>query len=390
MENQIFLKPIELPDDVVQPAAKTQLGHIIIKHLVDKPFPDVTSCQVALIGVEESRNAVNNKNAVGGPDLVRQFLYQLHEGAFKLEVADLGNVRQGNKAEDTYAALTEILLELFDNGVIPVMIGGSQDLTFACYRAYERMKRIINIVAIDRQFDLGNEETTIHSQSYLKRIIVQQPNYLFNFSNIGYQSYYVDQHTVKLMENLFFDVQRLGLVRANLHDVEPTIRNADLMSFDIGAIRAADAPGHEQAGPNGFTGDEVCQIARYAGLSEKLSAIGFFEYNPAFDPRGLTAHLIAQMIWYFLDGLYNRKDEDPSLNADDFIKYYVPVSSADDGIIFYRSKKSDRWWMEIGTKHNLKPEYRRHNIIPCSLRDYNTASENDIPDRWWKAYQKLM
>jgi len=390
METQIFLQPIDLPDGIINPAARSQLGHIINKNLTDKPFAGIASCQVALIGVEESRHSLKNRNAAGGPDLIRQFLYRLHEGAFKLEIADVGNVKRGNSVEDTYAALTEILFELFEHGVIPVVIGGSNDLAYACYKAYERMKRIVNIVAIDRQFDLGGPESTDHSQSYLRKIIVQQPNYLFNFSNIGYQSYYVDQHNIKLMENLFFDVQRLGLVRANLHEVEPTIRNADLMSFDISAIRAADAPGHEDAGPNGFTGDEVCQITRYAGLSEKLSAIGFFEYNPAYDPRGLTAHLIAQMIWYFLDGLYNRKNEDPSLNADDFIKYYVPVNSADDGIIFYRSKKSDRWWMEIGTKHNLKAEYRRHNIIPCSLKDYNTASENDIPDRWWKAYQKLM
>lgn len=390
MENKIFLQPIELPDEILQPAFKTQLGHHIYKNLPDNPFPDIANCQVAIIGVEESRYAVNNGDSNGGPDQVRQFLYQLHEGAFRLEIADLGNIRQGNSVEDTYAALTEIMLELFEHDIIPVVIGGSQDLTYACYKAYERMKRIINIVSIDRQFDLGNEESTLHSQSYLKKIIVQQPNYLFNYSNIGFQSYYVDQDTVKLMENLFFDVLRLGLVRANLAEVEPTIRNADLLSFDIGAIRAADSPGHAQAGPNGFNGEEVCQMARYAGLSEKLSAIGFFEYNPAYDPRGLSAQLIAQMIWYFLDGLYNRKNEDPSLSAEDYIKYYVPVSSAENGIVFYRSKISDRWWMEIGTRHNLKSEYRRHNIIPCSLSDYNTASENDIPDRWWKAYQKLM
>jgi formiminoglutamase len=390
MENRFFLEPIDFTDDIATPQVKSLLGNQVSKNIADKPFPDIDSCQIAIIGVEESRYTVNNPISSGGPDRVRQFLYQLHEGPFKLEIADLGNIKQGHTVEDTYVALTEVLVELLENNVVPVVIGGSQDLTYACYKAYEKLKRIINIVAVDKQFDLGNEENNLNSESYLKKIIVQQPNYLFNYSNIGYQSYLVEQSAIKLMENMFFDVCRLGISRADLPEIEPLIRNADLMSFDIGAIRASDAPGHAQAGPNGFFGDEACQIARYAGLSEKLSAIGFFEYNPKYDPRGLTAHLIAQMIWYFLEGFFNRKNEDPAENADDFIKYYVPVNSTDEGIVFYRSKKSDRWWMEIGAKLNLKNEYRRHNLIPCSLRDYNTASENDIPDRWWKAYQKLM
>lgn len=390
MENSFYFKPIDLPNDIILPKAKSLLANQINKHIDGNPFPDISSCQLAIIGVEESRYAINNSIRPGGPDLVRHFLYQLNKGPFRLEIADLGNIKQGYTVEDTYAALSEVFVELLENKVLPIVIGGSQDLTYACYKAYEKLKRIINIVAVDKQLDLGNEGSSLNSENYLRNIIVQQPNYLFNYSNIGYQTYYVDQEAIKLIENMFFDVNRLGIVRADLLEVEPLIRNADLLSFDIGAIRAGDAPGHAQACPNGFFGDEACQITRYAGLSENLSAIGFFEYNPKHDPRGFTAQLIAQMIWYFLDGFYNQKSEDPSKSLDDFIKYFVPVNSTDEGIVFYRSKNTDRWWMEIGAKLKLKSEYRRHNLIPCSFKDYSTASENDIPDRWWKAYQKLM
>jgi len=390
MENSFFLQPVDLPDDSSSLKTESLLATQITQHIAGKQFPDISTCQVAIIGVEESRYAAKNAAGSGGPDFVRQCLYNLHEGPFKLEITDLGNIMQGHTVEDTYTALTEVLVELLEKKITPIIIGGSQDLTYGCYKAYEKLKRIINIVAVDKQFDLGTEENSMTSESYLRKIIVQQPNYLFNYSNIGYQSYHVDQAAIKLMENMFFDVSRLGVVRSDLHETEPLIRNTDLLTFDIGAIRAGDAPGHAAAGPNGFYGDEACQIARYAGLSEKLTAIGFFEYNPKFDQRGFTANLIAQMIWYFLEGFYNRKNEDPAVNMDDFIKYYVPVNSTEEGIVFYRSKKTDRWWMEIGAKLNIKNEYRRHNLIPCSFKDYNTATENDIPDRWWKAYQKLM
>lgn len=390
MENQIFLDPIESEDSTVVASEKSLLAGQITRNIAEKPFPDISTYQVALIGVEENRLSPANPMPPGGPDLIRQHLYRLQSGNFRLNIADLGNIKQGHTPEDTYAALTSVMAELLENNVVPVVLGGSQDLTYSCYKAFEQLRRIINIVAVDREFDLGSDDSEMSSQSYLRRIIMQQPNYLFNFSNIGYQTYYVAQDNIKLMENMFFDVHRLGMVRAAMAEVEPLIRNADLLSFDISAIRASDAPGHAQAGPNGFFGDEACQLTRFAGLSERITSIGFFEYNPLFDPRGFTAELIAQMIWYFLEGLYHRKNEDPTHSTDDFIRYFVPVHSADDGIVFYRSSKTDRWWMEIGTRHNIRAEYRRHNLIPCSQKDYQTASQNDIPDRWWKAMQKLM
>jgi formiminoglutamase len=390
MENISFLQPVNINEDSNTKPGKTLLGNLIQKHIASDSSPELAGCKIAIVGVEESRRAVDGETISGGPDLVRQQLYKLHCGDFRLQMADLGNIPFGHSVEDTYAALSEVVVELLENNVIPIIIGGSNDLSFACYKAYAKLKRIINIAAIDRRFDLGNDNSQLDSENYLKQIIVQQPNFLFNYTNIGYQSYFESREAIKLMENLFFDSCRLGVARDELRETEPLIRNADFLSFDIGAIRASDAPGQTNAGPNGFFGNEACQLARYAGLSEKLSMIGFFEYNPRFDTRGITAQLIAQMIWYFIDGLNNRPNEEPLEGDDNFIRYLVKVDGADEGIVFYRSKRTNRWWMEIGAKIDLKPEYRRHNLIPCSQKDYATACENDIPDRWWKAFQKLM
>jgi len=390
MENISFLQPVNFTEDSLSTPGKTLLGNLIQKYTSPDSSPELTNCKLAIVGVEDSRYAAEGAAITGGPDLVRQQLYKLHSGDFKLQIADLGNIPFGSSVEDTYAALSEVIVELLENGVIPIVIGGSHDLSFACYKAYAKLKKIINIAAIDRRFDLGNDNPQLDSENYLKQIIVQQPNYLFNYTNIGYQSYFESREAIKLMESLFFDSCRLGVARDEIRETEPLIRNADFLSFDVGAIRASDAPGQTNAGPNGFFGDEACQLVRYAGLSEKLSMIGFFEYNPRFDTRGITAQLIAQMIWYFIDGLNSRPSEEPVEGDDNFIRYLVKVDGADEGIVFYRSKRTNRWWMEIGAKINLKPEYRRHNLIPCSQKDYATACENDIPDRWWKAFQKLM
>jgi len=305
-------------------------------------------------------------------------------------VVDLGNIRQGFDVNDTYFALASVVTELIRSGVIPIILGGGQDLTYATYKAYEELGQIINIVAIDSCFDLGKNETDTHSQSWLTRIILHQPNYLFNFANIGYQSYFVDQEALSLIKNLYFDSYRLGKVRADLEEVEPIVRNADLVTVDMSAIRHSDAPGNGNASPHGFYGEEMCQVIRYAGMSDKLSCIGFYEANPLLDKNGQTSHLVVQMIWYFFDGYYNRVQDFPLKDKDNFIKYMVTISGHKEEVVFYKSKRSDRWWMEVPIQANMRNKYERHYLVPCSYQDYQTACKDDIPDRWWQVYQKLM
>ena len=192
------------------------------------------------------------------------------------------------------------------------------------------------------------------------------------------------------MKNLYFDIYRLGKIRNNLEDAEPLTRNADMITVDISSIRQSDAPASGNASPNGFYGEEICQIMRYAGLSDKLSSIGFYELNPELDINNQTAHLVAQMIWYFIDGYYNRKHDHPYKDKDEYIKYTVSIKNHKDQLIFYKSKKSERWWMDVPVKTNYKSIYERHHLVPCSYNDYEVACKDDIPDRWWQAYQKLM
>ena len=176
---------------------------------------------------------------------------------------------------------------------------------------------------VDPMFDLGEAEKDIDSQAFLSKIILHQPNFLFNYTNIGYQTYFVDNEAVELMDNLYFDTYRLGVIKKDMEEVEPLVRNADMISIDISAVRQADAPGNANASPNGFNGEDICQIVRYAGLSDKLTSIGFYETNPTFDSNGQTSFLVAEMIWYFIDGYCNRKQDFPYLDKENYKKYYV-------------------------------------------------------------------
>ena len=387
-----FFDPIDLNE--ILPTEEEEdhrrIGDLVRLFTEDGTFPELAQADMALIGVTEDRNAVENEGCGQGPDFIRKYLYKLYPGTFNPRLIDLGNLKRGNTVKDTYFALTSTVTELLNANIIPVILGGSQDLTYANYQAYQSLGQIINIVSIDNMFDLGKSEGELSSQSWLSSIILHQPNYLFNYANIGFQTYFIDQEALKLMNNLFFDTYRLGIVRADLEEVEPIVRNADVLSFDISSVRNSDAPGNRNTTPNGFYGEEACQIVRYAGLSDKLSSIGFYEYNPKFDHDGQTAHLIAQMIWYFMEGFYSRPHDFPFRNEEDYLKYHVTVSDHQQNITFYKSKKTDRWWMEIPLPADQRAKYERHYLVPCSYKDYQQATHEEIPDRWWMVYQKLM
>jgi len=382
-----YLNPV---DDALKAYAKMQpnqtFGQCIEIYTTQHDFPDLSNTKIAIVGVEEGRASVGNNETGADLDQIRKELYKLYLGNWPVSLADLGNIKQGNTIEDTYFALGNLLSELIKNKVIPIIIGGGQDLTYANYRAYDTLEQTVNIVAVDNKFDLGSIEDDLTSQSFLSKVVMNQPNNLFNYSNIGYQTYYNSQEEIDLLDSLFFDTYRLGEVSSSIQLVEPLMRDADIVSVDISAIKNADAPANRNATPNGFTGAEICAISRYAGISDKVTSFGIYEYNAQFDSKTQTAQLISQMIWYFIEGVNYRAKDYPFGLKDNYQKYIVPIEN--QVLNFHKSNKSGRWWMEINLNENNK--FKRHALIPCTYQDYISATNQEIPDRWLKTLKKLV
>ncbi len=346
---------------------------------------DFTPNSVVIFSVPEDRNAVNNKESGLNISTFREELYKMYVGNWNLDMYDLGDVIIGATYEDTQIAVQEIITYLLKQKTLPILIGGSQALTYGVYRAFDTLEQKVNLAIVDSKFDLGNINQTINSQSYLTKIVMEKPNNLFNFTNIGYQTFLNSQEEINLLETLLFDAYRLGDVKNNLELVEPVLRDADLLSIDIGAVKRADAPANANAIISGFDADDICKITRYAGLSDKLSVLGIFEYNEKLDNYKQTAQLIAQMIWYYIEGINYRSYEFPSLDLKNFKKYMVVID--EEVYHFYKSDKSGRWWMEINLKENNKT--KRRTLIPCTYNDYLTANRQEIPSRWFVNRRKL-
>lgn len=385
--NLDFLKPIN--EDLLAFAkmqANQTFGQCIEIYTEQAGFPSLEKKKIAIIGVNEGRAAEGNYGTGENLDAVRKELYKLYPGNWPANVVDLGDIHQGNTIEDTYFALKELLSYLLKINIIPVIIGGGQDLTYSNYRAYDALEQTVNIVAVDNKFDLGSIEDELTSQSYLSKVVMNQPANLFNYCNLGYQTYFNSQDEIDLLDSLYFETHRLGEVTNSMQIVEPVLRDADIVSVDLSSIKRADAPGNKNATPNGFTGAEICAISRYAGISDKVTSFGIYEYNPRHDENNQTAQLIAQMIWYFVEGVNFRANDYPFGLKDRYQKYIVPIE--DQILNFHKSNKSGRWWMEITLNENNK--FKRHTLIPCTYQDYVSATNQEIPDRWIKTLKKIV
>lgn len=389
-----FFSPLTLSDLTIDGAYfNSQFGHVIRAYTDEFPILDDPDHkpQLAIIGVEEDRGAVGNKGTAKAPDAVRKHLYALYQGDYQVSMVDLGNIKPGDRIEDTYAALRLVVEDLVKNDIIPIIIGGGQDLTYAQYRGYENLEQRVEVAIVDAKFDLdqaSTQDTPLNSQTYLNHIILHQPDYLFNLNNVAYQTYLVSKESINMYDKLFFNAQRVGMIAGKLDQAEPIVRAADMVSFDIGAIRASEAPGNANAVPNGLFGDEACQIARYAGMSDKCSSIGFYEFNPTFDPMEQTAMLVSQMIWCFVDGYYNRKNDAPLIPKSAYIIYRTQLENEEHELVFVKSKKSDRWWMQV-PYFGTKSVNERFYLVPCRYEDYQLAVAGEMPDLWWRTHQKL-
>ncbi|MBL6657579.1 MAG: formimidoylglutamase [Flavobacteriales bacterium] len=383
MEFELSFSPISHDENDYQAA---QLGNQVMAYTQGN-FPNLSEADLVIFCVPEYRgNSIENSSE--NFEKIRLELYELFEGPERLRIADLGNLVLGEKITDTYQLLADVLTECEHRNLFSLVIGGTQDLTIAQYNSCKQLGKLSNIVSVDSRLDLGLVKNAKSSNSYLSEIINSKPNVLFNFSNIGYQSYLNPQTSVKLINDLYFDAFRLGEIRRDLEEVEPILRNADLVSIDMNSVRLSDSPANDDGSPNGFYSEEICQIMRYAGISGRIKSLGIYHYDSNNDDSSKTAKLISQMIWCFFDGFFHKMKTFKPTDKD-MAKYHVSMRDGEYNACFFKNKKMNKWWMEIPLLNNNAKSIDEGYFIPCSYSDYKQAVKGDVPERWWKAFQKM-
>ncbi len=368
-----YISPLRHSDIDVHEYQPTQLGSRV--RFITTENMAIDDLDLIIIGCGEMRGQFSQATYSNGPDLLRDELYRMHYWHHELKIGDMGNIIEGATLNDTRAALRTLLTELNSLEKKVLLLGGSHDLTIQQYEVFRTAEKVIDFTVIDMLADL-NDQPGMRYDNYLAEALTSTPNFVRNFNLIGFQSYYVNPHVIETFDKLRFDCIRVGKAREDLEQIEPILRSSHIASIDINCVKYSDAPANKFASPNGFFGDEICKITRYAGMSESLRTLGIYGYQPENDQHQITAKLIAQMIWYYIDGLYVQKEEAPLHDKHQFLEYHITFT--DNDTVFYKSKKTNRWWMKLNAEQ----------VIPCSYQDYLTACNNEIPERWLREMER--
>ena len=368
-----FLDPVSLQEiSRGEEYKEGQIGRQVA--IYDEEFPDLLQADIVILGCGEERGAGRYKKNFNGPDNIREQFYQLYYWHSDVKLADVGNIKFGAGLSDTMAALKTVISELSNIDKTVVILGGSHDLMLAQYYTYADRKKVVETVCVDALIDL-NIDSSHKSDHFLMEMLTSEPNYIKHYNHIAFQSFYVHPGMLETMDKLRFDCFRLGRVKENIEEMEPVIRNSNLLSFDISAIANAYAPSNALS-PNGLDGEQACTLMRYAGLSANMTSVGIYGYSPERERDNLTAKQIAHMLWYLCDGKSRGKREARLDEKDSFIEYHTAFAEVQT--TFLQSKKTSRWWMQL-------PDQK---YIACSYHDYLQASSNEIPERWLRAQER--
>jgi arginase family enzyme len=340
--------------------------------------PEKQGYQVALLGVPDE---VDNR-IFEVADQIRNQMYQLAPLSNNLSMIDLGNIKPGNSFTDACVAISEVFQVMTRSGIILILIGGTSKFNYGGILTYQKNHIPLNMVSIDSRFSRESIQECFSSgnQSGIKDSGYQMANYI----NIGYQSYFVPQSVLDFVDDSYFEAYRLGFVRNNVKEMEPVLRDANHLTFSLNAIKHSDAPGALNSSPNGLSGDEACQLSFFTGHSNRITSLGIYDMSVRADIHQTTLQLAAQVVWYFLEGVANRIFEEPDLKPQNFTKYLIHNNDSNQDLAFYQSNLTNRWWMEL-----FFHQQNHHLILSCSENDYELACKQEIPDRWWKAYQRI-
>jgi len=369
-----FLLPINM-QELIEDNVYTEGQFAKQLSIYENNIPDLEHAAVVIIGIGETRGLGIIDDSYDAPNNIRKELYKLFCWHEDIKIADLGNVRHGATLKDSYAALQTVLSELLVMQKTVIILGGSHDLTLAQYNTYKSLNQVIEATCIDALIDLRGD-SIFKNDSFLLDMLTTEPNMIRHYNHIGFQSYFVHPRLLETMDKLRFDCYRVGVVKEDMEEMEPVIRNSHLVSFDISALKNSIAPSNHQS-PNGFNGEQACILSQYAGLSANLNSFGIYGYQPKLDENNQTAKQISQMIWYFIDGI-SRKNQEANLNeTNKFNEYHTFLNEVDT--VFLQSKKTNRWWMQMPDK----------KFIACSYKDYVRASRNEMPERWLRAQERI-
>lgn len=324
---------------------------------------------IALLWVSDYRGAGESAEMLDFTP-VRQQLYQLSGLDFEVPVHDFGDLISGKTREDTHYILQEILSSCHYKKTIPVVIGGSNDLSFSVYSALNFHHKNISYTQISDRISLDTKGTEVTENNFLSKIFSSKNFSINKYHHLGYQKHLNEVETIKLMNEVDFDVMRLAEMMNRPDKAEPFLRNTDMVTVNCDAVESMSDCFSIHPQVNGLNRREICAIMKEIGLGRNLKSVGIF--NVVADSGNiLNEQLLAQMIWYLTEGINIRKSHP---EEREFETFWVIID--DSQYAFRRDVFSNLWY--VGNSESIE------EWLPCTIDDYENAKRGILSSRLLK------
>lgn len=301
---------------------------------------------------------------------VRRELYRLSKLDFEVPVCDLGDLIAGKSHEDTHYILQEVLSVCHHKNSVPVVIGGSNDLSLALFSALNFHQKNISYTQISNIISLSNGEQEITDKNFLSKILSSKTFSIKDYHHLGYQKHLNELDSVKLMKEVEFDVVRLAEMMNSTEKTEPFFRRADLVTLNCDAVESRGDGFSVNPQVNGLNNREICAYMKEIGLSENLKSVGIFNFN-GNSSDFLNHQLLAQIIWHLIEGI-NIQQSHPLERS--YETFWVLID--EDQFAFKRDTFTNLWY--FGEDENVT------DLVPCAKWEYDAAKKGFLNPRLMK------
>jgi len=233
-----------------------------------------------------------------------------------LRIFDFGDIREGSTLEETHERLEYAVEIIMEQGIVPIVLGGGHDISYPNFCGMSRAVDRVGVLNIDAHLDFRPPVPERHSGTSFRLMLEDEHKKLLpaNMVEFGIQPFANVAEHFEEMVNRGATVLTLDRVRANgcaqTFAEALCIASANvgrvMVSFDMDAVRSADAPGVSAPSPVGLFAEDMLQAAFLAGKHSLVQFIDIAEVNPEYDADGRTAKLAALVVMHFLSGFVQR------------------------------------------------------------------------------------
>ncbi|GAB5537136.1 MAG: formimidoylglutamase [Rubricoccaceae bacterium] len=274
--------------------------------------------RVALVGFPSDEGIRRNRGrpgAAAGPAALRKALYAMTPAARQPEAfielvertVDLGDVPVTGKLEADQALLGEVVGELLERGIVPIVLGGGHETAYGHFLGYVESRQLdgIGVLNWDAHADVRPlRDGQAHSGSPFRQMLDHPSGLCERYTVAGLHPWRVSAAHVAAVrergEAVFADELTADRARQLVAELDqPT-----LVTFDLDALDAA--PGVSAPGVGGLAVDVWLAAAEACGRSQHVRSVDLVELNPSFDIGNRSATLAALTVWHVLAGLAKR------------------------------------------------------------------------------------